>query len=180
MTPFSQLRGSEIDFALRLFAGIYRLTCMALRSVLFFILGSVFLGGAPRPELAQIHTVYLLPMSGGLDQYLAVRITEHSLFQVVTDPAKADAVFTDKIGAGFEDLVKTLDAKNKPATTDDSYQRPTMSPLSRGRGSLFLVDRKTGNVVWSLYQEPVRTDPVEMSRLAHKIASRLGKDLKGK
>src|SRR5215472_12622067 len=106
--------------------------CMDLRRFAFLLVGAGLLVAAPRPELAQIHTVYLLPMSAGLDQFLAVRITEHSLFQVVTDPAKADAVFTDKIGASFEDLVKTLDTKNKPATTDDSYQRPTMSPLSRG------------------------------------------------
>jgi hypothetical protein len=153
---------------------------MNLKRISLLLVSAGLLLAAPRPELAQIHTVYLLPMSGGLDQFLAVRITEHSLFQVVTDPTKADAVFTDKIGASFEDLVRTLDAKNKPATTEDSYQRPSMSPLSRGKGSLFLVDRKTGNVIWSLYEEPVRTDSLDMSKLAQRIASRLGKDLRAK
>ncbi len=147
-----------------------------------FLGGAILLGAAPRPELAEIHTVYLLPMSGGLDQFLAVRLTEHSLFQVVTDPAKADAVFTDRIGSSFEDTLKTLVAhpKDKQQTTDDTYQRPTMSPLSRGKGSLFLVDRKTGNVIWSLYEEPVRTASVDMSRLAQRIATKLSKDIKAK
>ena len=155
---------------------------MQLRLAIMALVGALWMGAAPRPDLAQIHTVYLLPMSGGLDQYLAVRITEHSLFQVVTDPSKADAVFTDKIGASFEDTMKSLVAppKDKDHETEDTYAKPTMSPLSRGKGSLFLVDRKTGNVVWSLYEAPVRTASVDMSRLAARIASKLGKDLKAK
>ena len=49
-----------------------------------------------------MHTVYLLKMSSGLDQYLANRLTADHVFQVVTDPKLADAVFTDQIGEGFQ------------------------------------------------------------------------------
>ena len=55
------------------------------------------------PGLAEVKRVYLLPMSGGLDQYLANRLTKVGRFEVVTDPANADAVFTDRLGPAFED-----------------------------------------------------------------------------
>src|SRR5580765_2384352 len=53
-------------------------------------------------DLASVHTVYVLKMSKGLDQYLANRLTSDHVFQVVTDPKLADAVLTDQIGAGFQ------------------------------------------------------------------------------
>jgi len=33
-------------------------------------------GDVARPELAEIKTVYLLPMSNSLDQFLAIRLTK--------------------------------------------------------------------------------------------------------
>ena len=39
-------------------------------------------------------------MSHGLDQYLANRLTNEHVFQVVTDPKLADAVFSDRVGDG--------------------------------------------------------------------------------
>ncbi len=77
------------------------------RSILFFcLLGTAF--AARNPQLESVHTVYLLPMGNSLDQYLATRLTQTGMFQVVTDPQKADAVFTDKIGQGFEDKMTEL------------------------------------------------------------------------
>jgi hypothetical protein len=58
--------------------------------------------GPPKADLAQVHKVYLLPMRNGIDQYLANRLTNLGVFQVVTDPKKADAVFTDQLGESFE------------------------------------------------------------------------------
>ena len=49
-------------------------------------------------DLASVHTVYVLKMSKGLDQFLASRLTSDHVFRVVTDPKQADAVFTDQIG----------------------------------------------------------------------------------
>lgn len=65
--------------------------------------------------VAQIKTVYLLPMSRGMDQYLANRLTRGGVVQVVTDPKKADALLTDHLGAAFEASVKELYPEVKPA-----------------------------------------------------------------
>lgn len=58
--------------------------------------------GADSAGLQQVQNVYLMPMGYGLDQYLANRLTGESVFRVVTDPKRADAVLTDSIGQGFE------------------------------------------------------------------------------
>jgi hypothetical protein len=49
-------------------------------------------------DLASVQNVYILPMSRGLDQYLASRIASQGVFQVVTDPKLADAVLSDRVG----------------------------------------------------------------------------------
>ena len=139
--------------------------------------------GAPNPQLAEIHSVYLMPMSGNLDQFLAVRLNAGNIFLVVTDPKKADAVFTERIGVNFEEALKELYAADSKRTrttrrTDD-YSRPTMKPLSSGKGSLFLVDRKTKNVVWSTYDKPKSNRPEDINQLAQKIANKLEKDVRG-
>lgn len=139
--------------------------------------------GAPNPQLAEIHSVYLMPMSGSLDQFLAVRLNAGNVFLVVTDPKRADAVFTERIGANFEDALKDLYRSDKDSKEDkkgDDYSRPTMRPLSTGKGSLFLVDRKTKNVVWSIYEKPKSNRADDISQLAQKIANKLEKDIKGK
>ena len=61
-----------------------------------------WLASASAGDFRSVKTVYLLPMANGLDQYLASRLTSESVFQVVTDPKKADAVLTDHVGEGFE------------------------------------------------------------------------------
>ena len=53
-------------------------------------------------------------------------------------------------------------------------------PVSRARGTIFLIDRKTRNILWSVYERPKNTSPDEMNHVADKIAGKLGKDLKGK
>ncbi len=63
---------------------------------------------APNPDLLQVKTIYLLPMSGGLDQYLANWLTREGHFQVVTDPQDADAVLTDRVGEAFEARMTSL------------------------------------------------------------------------
>ena len=62
----------------------------------------------PAADSSQVRSVYLLPMTGGLDQYLANRIAASAVFQVVTDPKKAEAIFTDKLGTAFEEALKTI------------------------------------------------------------------------
>jgi hypothetical protein len=59
-------------------------------------------------DLSSVHTVYLLKMGKGLDQYLANRLTNEHVFQVVTDPKMADAVLTDQIGEGLQVKLEEL------------------------------------------------------------------------
>jgi hypothetical protein len=147
---------------------------------------------AVHPHLKEVNTVYLLPMSNSLDQYLATTLTEQGVLQVVTDPHKADAILTDKIGEAFEQKMNELfpPPKAKEETSeaassqsnDDAWAQPAqrLGSFSRGRGTLFLVDRQTGNVLWSTYQ-PVRSSrPEDVSRRANEITHRLKKDRKAK
>src|ERR1035438_6634619 len=69
------------------------------RIALLFSCSAVLLSAA---DLATVHTVYLLKMSKGLDQFLANRLIADHVFHIVTDPKLADAVFTDQIGEGFQ------------------------------------------------------------------------------
>src|SRR6201981_3862229 len=69
---------------------------------------------ASAADLANARTVYILSMSRGLDQYLANRLTNEHIFQVVTDPKLADAIFTDRIGEGFQLQLENISPTPKP------------------------------------------------------------------
>jgi hypothetical protein len=157
---------------------------------------------APAPQagsaLLQIHHVYLLPMSYGLDQYLANHLTRQGLVQVVADPAKADAILTDRIGKPFEDKLEELypqpkPQEEKPAKEKEGEEEETRSPAAmdlkvapmdrpssfgRGRGTVFLVHRGSRAVVWSTYERPRRTIPDELDRTARRVAEELGKAIR--
>ena len=79
----------------------------------FTVLGSAQTGASRK--LSEVQTIYVLPMSSGMDQYLASRLTRGHILQVVADPAKADAILTDHLGAAFEDSLKELYPELKPA-----------------------------------------------------------------
>ena len=53
------------------------------------------------------------------------------------------------------------------------------SSFSRGKGTVFLVDAKSRQVVWSVYQLPKGSSAKELDRTASDIVSRLKRDLKG-
>jgi len=157
---------------------------------LFLFLGALSLAqaGEPRAELVEIKTVYLLPMTFSLDQFLAIRLTKGGVLQVVTDPKKADAIISDHIGTALEEKMTTLYGEQKPAGTDDkdkdkeksSYGNAPMAGGTRSKGAVFLVDRKTRNVLWSAYVRPKSSQPDELNHVADKIAAQLEKDKKGK
>lgn len=156
----------------------------------------------PRPGLTQVKNVYLLPMAQGLDQYLANHINRRGLYQIVADPALADAVFTEQLGRDFEQrfnelypspekLAKEKEDKEKEQGKDkngaDSAEQPfkdqvvlRSSSFSRGRGNVFLVDIKSRRVVWSFHQRPQNSNPREINQTAGHIVDRLDRDLKGK
>ena len=156
--------------------------------------------GPPPGAVAQVRAVYLLSMGAGLDQYLATQLTLNKVTLVVTDPAKADAVLTDRIGVPFEARLKELyppeeipvvkaqakkdskDAKDADAETaavpkikDEGVVRMGSSTWGRGRGNIFLVDVRTKNVIWSAYVPVKNSSPGEMERIAVKVAREMKK-----
>jgi hypothetical protein len=168
---------------------------------LFFVLVAMVLAnaGEPRPELAEIKTVYLLPMTYALDQFLAIRLTKGGVVQVVTDPKKADAIISDHIGTALEEkmdslygeqkAVKSADGapvsdKDKDKDKDDKDQNSfgggPMAGGTRSKGAVFLVDPKTRNVLWSDYVPPKNSQPGELNHVADKIAAQFEKDKRGK
>src|SRR5579884_132334 len=154
------------------------------------------------PQLKQVQSIYILPMSGGMDQYLANRISRDGLFQVVTDPQKADAILTDRIGEPFERKLDELYPPPKPPDDEDTDEKDSdanakskdvssldamaaasgtqhiTSSLSRAKGTIFLVDRKTRAVVWSTYDRPHDLRPDGLNRTADQIVGRLKRDVK--
>lgn len=155
--------------------------------------------GSAGPELLQIKTVYLLSMSRGFDQYLANRLTRSGILQVVTDPDRADAIFTDGLGGGFEAAMKTLypppkveepekKAEDEQDKGRNDSDRPSFSmksePVvrlaasSRGKGTIFLVHRGSRNVVWSIYDRPKNSRPDEMDETARTVVSALESAIK--
>jgi hypothetical protein len=171
---------------------------MVLRSLLVGVL-TVCAFGAVNPELPTVKTVYLLPMSNGLDQYLANRLTKGGRFEVVTDPDKADAIFTDRIGMAFEQKLEELYPPPPPPDVESkSDKKPgkdgkvpetleatappvvRVSSFAKGRGNVFLVSRKSRAVVWSHYTTPKNMRSKSMDATADRIVDRLQDDLKPK
>jgi hypothetical protein len=159
-------------------------------------------------DLGAVKNVYVLKMSKGMDQYLANRLTNERVFQIVTDAKLADAILTDQIGEGFEAKMKALypppDAESEEAEqpekpekaakagnsdtmasmfSDASNKLPgvgTNSSFSHAKGTLFLVDAKSKEVVWSTYDLPKDATAHQLDRTANDIVSRLKRDLKKK
>ena len=131
-------------------------------------------------DVPGVQAVYLLPMAGGLDQYLANRLTGAGVFRVVTDPKMADAIFTDQLGAGFEQ--KLTDLFTPPAAENDKDSRPPRhaSSFGHGKGTVFLVDLKSHAVIWSLYEKPGRATPSVLNRTAGHIVEQIKKQQKAK
>jgi len=156
---------------------------------------------ASAAELAVGRTVFLLPMNRGLDQFVANRLTRMHVLQVVTDPAKADIIITDQVGASFEDRMHELyppppapkEAAPKSDTAGTSEQHGLGSIFGntgkkpetagavalggRGRGTVFLVDVQTRQVLWSVFEVPKSSSPRELDRAAERIVKRLKEDL---
>jgi len=184
---------------------------MMKRLLLFFALSAALASAA---GIDTVRNVYLLPMNRGFDQYLANRLTSEHVFQVVTDPARADAFFTDRIGEQFEQKMTELlpepeeakpakdDAQTKadakPAKeesaegkhkademggdtgfvdTTNKLAKP-MSTLSRSKGTIFLVDAKSRQVIWSAYEVPKDFSSKQLDHSAGTLVQRIRQELK--
>jgi len=166
---------------------------------------------AAAAELAAGRNVYLMPMGHSLDQFIANRLTRMHVLQVVTDPAKADTIFTDQLGATLEDRLKDLyppppapeakqaakeieAAKEKPEsapaqggppsllgdTVNKADKAGTMGVSGRGRGTIFLVDVKSRQVLWSAFERPKNSSPHELDHTAERVVKQLKQDLSPK
>ena len=144
--------------------------------------------GLSAAGLGDIKAVYLLPMSNGLDQYLAQQLTAGAVLQVVTDPKNADAVLTDHVGDSFEqslaDLYQTKPQADEKASdsSEDKGAPVVRSGMQgkRGRGTIFLVNRRTHEVLWSVYELPKDNRPASLRRSAGRISDQLAKSIRGK
>ena len=158
------------------------LTNMALCFAIGTLCALIPLSSA-RGEIFGVKTVYVLPMAGGLDQYLALQLSSGGILQVVTDPKKADAILTDGIGTRLEDSltelygapVQTDKDKDKDKSSASNSTRPGMRPLSSSRGLVFLVNRTSRDVLWSTFELQKSTDPDDLRHVAKKIVERLAK-----
>jgi len=155
---------------------------------------------APNADLGQVQSVYVMPMAGGLHQHLTNRLVKLGLFQIVADPLRADAVMTDRLGAAFESQLAEWDAelarRNAPPPSKDVKDAPRAegdnppplelasrqmtTAITRGKGTLFLVDRQSRRVLWSVYQKPKSSLPDELDRTAGRVAERLKDEWGGK
>ena len=116
-------------------------------------------------------TVYILPMAAGLDQYLAQWLTQDHVMQVVADPKTAQVIMTDRLGEAFEQKMKQIrpdDDKKSDDTAHNTFRS------TRPRGTIFLVDAKTRQVLWADYQKPPRSNSDgDLNRAAEQIAKKL-------
>jgi len=176
-----------------------------MKRLLCLLLCSGALGCAG--DLSTAKTVYVFSMPRGMDQYLVNRLTNGHILQVVTDPTKADVFLTDRVGEAFQaemevifpppvpekekDKAKAKEAKaaedGDEAPPTNSMFGPTVNKLSnpalissfaRNKGTVFLVDGQSREVLWSAYAPPKSFDSKQLDRTANDIVSRLKKDLK--
>ncbi len=150
-------------------------------------------------DVSAVRSVYLLPMAGHLDQYLAHHIARSGLFQVVTDPKKADAIFSDHLGPALETRLDELfpaevtpeAAPAEPAAKQPDEAKPEVpakpkeelvrvSSFGKGKGTTFLLDGRNRIVLWSFYESPKSTSSQELDRVAGHIVERLKRDFRKK
>jgi hypothetical protein len=159
------------------------------RLLLLLSFSGAWLAGA---DLPKAHAVYVMPMSQGMDQFLANRLAGEHVFQVVSDPKLADAVLTDRIGAALNSSLDEIAPIAKPAAAEDKdakkdpaamnkLDNPSLSStFGRGKGTFFLVDAKSREVLWSTFELPKDSTASQLDRTASDIVSRLIRDLKKK
>jgi hypothetical protein len=137
-----------------------------------FVFAAVALAGAAMAQQGALRTVYIFPMANGLDQYLAAQIAQEHVMQVVADPKLADLVMTERLGESFEQaLAKIHPNDSDPAPSDN----PRHAFQSRGgKGTIFLVDAKSRQVIWSDFENPPNTaSSSSLVREASRIVKKL-------
>ncbi len=149
----------------------------------FIVLSFAALAGV-NPQLTQVRSIYILSMGSQMDQFLANRLSRMGVIQVAADPQSADAILTDRLGEGFEKRLDELypaPVKDEDEDADvkkDESAQMRASSFGRGKGTYFIVDRKTRKVLWSIYERPKNSGNDELDKTAERIVNHLKKDLK--
>lgn len=155
-----------------------------------YLLLLTFAAASLSAQTAGMRQVYLLPMAGGLDQYLADWLTRGHVMQVVTDPKAADVILTDRIGSAFEAKLAELYPPPPPPQKDDDKDKDKDEKAAKkeggsgaathhdfrptgARGTIFLVDTKSHLVVWSDHERPVEATDRRLNRQAERIVRKL-------
>jgi hypothetical protein len=96
--------------------------------------------------------------------------------KVVADPKIADVVLTDRLDEAFEQKlaeIRAADAKKDDKDKDDTRTHAAFRS-SKGKGTIFLVDAKSREVLWSDYEKvPVSSSSEVLNREAERIAKKL-------
>lgn len=131
----------------------------------------VLLAASAFGQAAAPRSVYIFPMAGGLDQYLAQWLTRDHVMQVVTDAKLADTVLTDRLGDAFEQKLAEIHPKDDKKTDTAT---PNVFRAGRARGTVFLVDPKSRRVIWSDYERvPGSNSNDSLNRQAERIAKKM-------
>jgi hypothetical protein len=148
--------------------------------------GSLLFGAT----LSDVKSVYVMPMGRGLDQFIANRIAAAKVFTVVTDPKLADAILTDRVGDDFARRLDELaplpaepaegDAKSGQSREAQLGNPASNSSFGRAKGTFFLVDTKSREVLWSTFEQPKSSDPRGLDRGASVVVDRLKKSARPK
>src|SRR5947209_3832532 len=85
-----------------LYTQVFQAIMVKMKLFLWSIVASIAAFGSESTQLLQVHSVYILPMGSAMDQFIANRLTRFGRIQVVTDPQRADAILTDRLGERFE------------------------------------------------------------------------------
>lgn len=131
-----------------------------------------FAAFAQTPPAVPARSVYVLSMPGGMDQFLASALAREHVAHVVTDAAIADTFLTDTLGAGFERRLEEIRPPREKA--DKEQQARPVFHSNYPKGTIFLVDAKSRQVIWSDYQKaPKNRSASAMNRAADRIAKKL-------
>ena len=133
-------------------------------------------------DIGSAQPVYFWAMQGALDQYLAEQAAASGAVKVTVDPQMARAIMTDRIDKPFLDAMDELfpvEGREEPEESDDSIEgdfqmaRPSNRPKGSPRGTIFLVDVKTRQVLWSTFLGELDMRPNSLHREAEKVIERL-------
>jgi len=126
---------------------------------------------ASATQVSTVRSVYILPMAGGLDQYLAEHLTQTGAMQVVTDPKAAEAFLTDHLGEPFEQKIAEFHQPADAAKNANAVHPSFHSNSSRG--TIFVVDAKSQKVIWSDYEKPGSHDAATLNHVAAQIVQKM-------